>query len=507
MNARGRSSKLVMLLSCFLFPFFSYSQVPNSHLSDDDWRTSTPEAQGVDSRKLLEMFRDIQAKGGNHLHSILVVRNGYLITESYLDPYHKDTLQNIKSSSKSILSALVGIALQKGYLKSLDQKVSDFYPEYVNDSGKKDITLRHLLTMTAGLAWSNDQELGGSISPFDLDAWKTVPMRDVPGKKYEYNTMLPHMMSAVLTKASGEGTKEFAESALFEPLGISLVRWSKDNKGFYMGGSEVFLRPRDMAKFGLLYLNKGSWHGQQVVPKVWIEESTFPRTGIGPDPCSGNPIRYGYWWWIPDRGFQARGVNGQYIFVRPDLNMVVVATGENQCVFFQYLAPYIFAAAVDKGPLPPNPRASNDLNRLLNQLENPPAKPIGRMPENAARVSGKKNALEPNKVGMQSLVLSFKDNRQCTMRVTMHQLPIEFPVGLNGNYVIASTGMSLGNNSAQDQIASKGSWIDDKTFAVKFHILGDAVTQTFTLKFAGDDVSVDFGNTFSATRIMGRMEK
>src|SRR5450631_1279789 len=130
MNARGRSSKLVMLLSCFLFPFFSYSQVPNSHLSDDDWRTSTPEAQGVDSRKLLEMFRDIQAKGGNHLHSILVVRNGYLITESYLDPYHKDTLQNIKSSSKSILSALVGIALQKGYLKSLDQKVSDFYPEY-----------------------------------------------------------------------------------------------------------------------------------------------------------------------------------------------------------------------------------------------------------------------------------------------------------------------------------------------------------------------------------------
>jgi CubicO group peptidase (beta-lactamase class C family) len=506
MNAKLLNSTLVTVMCFCLFPFSSYSQVPNSHLPDDDWKTSTPEAQGVDSTKLLEMFREIQANGGNDLHSILIVRNGYLITEGYLSPYHKDTLHNIKSSSKSILSALVGIALQRGYLKSLDQKVSDFYPEYVSDPSKSDITLRHLLTMTAGLAWSNDQELG-SMSPFDLNAWKIVPMRDVPGQKWEYNTMLPHMMSAILTKATGEGTKEFAESALFKQLGIFAVKWSRDNKGFYMGGSEIFLRPRDMAKFGLLYLNKGAWNGRQVVPKAWIEESTLPTKDAGRGQCGGNPIRYGYWWWIPDKGFQARGVNGQYVFVRPDLNMVVVSTAENQCALFRYLDPYIFGAATNKGPLAPNPQAQNDLNYLLDQLENPTAKPIGRMPENATRVSGKEFNLELNKVGMQSLMLNFKGNRECTMRVIMQQRPIEFPVGLNGNYLIANAGMSLGNNSEQYQIASKGSWIDDQTFVVKFHILGDAVTQTFTMRFAGDDVSVDFGNTFSALRITGKTEK
>jgi hypothetical protein len=104
-------------------------------------------------------------------------------------------------------------------------------------------------------------------------------------------------------------------------------------------------------------------------------------------------------------------------------------------------------------------------------------------------------------------MLNFKGNRECTMRVIMQQRPIEFPVGLNGNYLIANAGMSLGNNSEQYQIASKGSWIDDQTFVVKFHILGDAVTQTFTMRFAGDDVSVDFGNTFSALRITGKTEK
>ena len=126
------------------------------------------------------------------------------------------------------------------------------------------------------------------------------------------------------------------------------------------------------------------------------------------------------------------------------------------------------------------------------------------MPANAAKVSGKKYTLEPNQVGMQSLVLFFRDDRECTMRVTMRQTPIEFPVGLNGNYVITNAGISLGNNSDQYQIASKGSWVDDQTFTVKFHILGDAVTQTFTMKFAGDDISVDFGNTFSSARITGR---
>jgi hypothetical protein len=219
-------------------------------------------------------------------------------------------------------------------------------------------------------------------------------------------------------------------------------------------------------------------------------------------------MRYGYWWWIPDQSYQARGYNGQYIIVRPDLNMVVVVTSENQGAIFQYLDPYIFQAAASKGPLPPNPKAVHALNRLLSQLENPVAQAVGPMPQAAARVSGKKFVLEPNKMGMQSFVLSFKDGRECAMKVTMGKLTLDFPIGLNGNFRIANAGVSFGNNSEQSQIASKGSWVDDKTFIFRFHILG-VVTEVFSLKFTDDDVSLalDVGNGISSTRIVGKMEK
>ncbi len=505
MKARG--TIILAALWSLLPPLASYGQSPPPSIPDDGWKISTPEAQGVDSRKLLEMFQDIKAKGGSDLHSILIVRNGYLIAESYLAPYHRETLHNVKSASKSILSALVGIALEKKYLKSLDQKVAEFYPEYVNDPQKKEITLRHLLTMTAGLTWSNNQETASPFSPTDLESWKVVPMRDAPGEKYEYNTMLVHMMSAILTKASGESTKEFADTFLFGPLGISDVQWSKDNKGIYIGGSELFLRPRDMAKFGLLYLNKGVWNGRQVVPEAWVEESTSPKLNIGPDRNNPAAMRYGYWWWIPQRGYQAEGYNGQYIIVRPDLNMVVVVTGEDQNAIFRYLDSDIFQAAASKAPLPPNPQAVRALNRLFNELENPAALAVGQMPQIAAKVSGKKYVLDPNKMGMQSFVLSFKDGRECVMKVTIGKLILDFPVGLDGNFRIANAGISFGNNSAPSQVASKGSWVDDNTFTFKFHILGDVVTQNFSLKFTNDDVVLDFGNAASSIRITGKMEK
>ena len=500
-------SIFLMVLLGFLFPFFSYGQGSDFHLPDDNWKISTPEAQGVDSRKLLEMFEDIKAKGGSGLHSILIVKNGYLITESYLPPYHKETLHNVKSASKSILSALVGIALREKYVRSLDQKVSEFYPEYVNDPLKRKITLRHLLTMTAGLAWNYDQETASPVSPDNLETWKVVPMRDTPGEKFEYNTMLAHMMSAVLTKASGKSTKEFADSFLFKPLGIYDVQWSKDDKGIYLGGAELFLRPRDMAKFGLLYLNKGVWSGQQIVPREWVEESTSPQLSIGPDLHYPMAIKYGYWWWIPAQGFQARGYNGQYIIIRPDLKMVVAVTSENQGAIFHYLDPYIFQAASSKGFLPPNPPAARALNRLLNEMEGPLAQAVGPMPEIATKVTGKQYALEANKLGMQSFVLSFKDARACMMKVTMGKQALDFPVGLDGNFRTVNTGIPLGSNSEQSWVASKGSWVNDKTFVVKFHILGDVVTQTFSMKFTDDDVSLDFGNTISFTRILGKMEK
>jgi hypothetical protein len=218
-------------------------------------------------------------------------------------------------------------------------------------------------------------------------------------------------------------------------------------------------------------------------------------------------IKYGYWWWIPAKGYQARGYNGQYIIVRPDLKMVVAVTSENQGAIFQYLDPYVFQAAPSKGPLPSNPEAAQALNRLLNELERPLAQSAGPMPGTAAKVTGKQYALEPNKPGMKSFVLSFKDARECMMRVTIGKQILDFPVGLDGNFRIVNTGTSMGNNSEPSRLASKGSWANDKTFVVRSHILGDVVTQTFSMKFTDDDVSLDFGNPIPFMRIMGKTEK
>jgi hypothetical protein len=262
-----------------------------------------------------------------------------------------------------------------------------------------------------------------------------------------------------------------------------------------------------MAKFGLLYLNKGVWNGQQVVPREWVEESTSPKESIGPDLNYPMAIKYGYWWWIPAQGYQARGYNGQYIIVRPDLKMVVAVTSEDQGAIFQYLDPYVFQAASSKGPLPSNPEGARALSRLLNELERPLAQPVGPMPGIATKVTGKKYALEPNKLGMQSFVLSFEDARECIMKVAIGKQILDFPVGLDGNFRIVNTGISLGSNSESSWLASKGSWANDKTFVVRSHILGDVVTQTFSMQFTGDDVSLDFGSTTPYIRIMGKMEK
>jgi hypothetical protein len=218
-------------------------------------------------------------------------------------------------------------------------------------------------------------------------------------------------------------------------------------------------------------------------------------------------IKYGYWWWIPAQGYQARGWGGQYIIVRPDMKMVVVVTGEAQRAIFQYLDPYIFQAVSDEGLLPPNPKAASALSRVLDQLERPPAQAVGPMPEIAAKVSGKEYALEPNTLGLRSFVLTFKNGREGAMKMTIGKLALDFPVGLDGNFRVANTGISLGTNSEQSLAASKGSWVNANTFAFKFHILGDVVTQIFSMKFTDDEVTMDFGNAISSARIAGKMRK
>jgi len=295
-----------------------------------DWRTSTPAEQGMDETKLQQMMDSIQA--GNHgIDSILIIRNGYIVWEEYPNDilYDSATPHILYSVTKSVTSALIGIAIDKGYIKSVEQKVVDFFPDLTIanlDENKSNVTVKHLLMMTAGFEWdeisygyadsrnSLSQAIAsGNYVQYVLDR----PMAYEPGTRFVYNTGNTQVLSAIITRATGMSTDVFAQKYLFEPLGITSVNWEKDTQGIPSGGTNLYLTPRDMAKFGYLFLKNGVWDGKQIVPTDWVKESTRN--------ISAN---YGYLWWVNStfEYYNAAGYLGQRIFVAPESDLVCVIT-------------------------------------------------------------------------------------------------------------------------------------------------------------------------------------
>ena len=298
-----------------------------------EWMTSTPEEQNMNSKKLAHMMEYIDEQGFA-IDSVMVVRNGHIVLEEFPNQnFYQDRLHEIYSVTKSFTSALIGIAIHEGYIDSVEQKVVDFFPdrEISNlDARKQNLTLEHLLTMTSGIEWdeltypytddrSINRQMWLSSDPvqFVLDQ----PMVNDPGVELVYNSGCSILLGEILEQVTGKTTLEFAREYLFEPLDIENVNWAR-RKGYYNTGGGLSLKPRDMAKFGYLYLNNGTWDGKQIVPSEWVAMST--ETSFYHSESSG----YGYQWWtLPQSGaYYALGLYQQRIYVDPDLEMVVVFT-------------------------------------------------------------------------------------------------------------------------------------------------------------------------------------
>ena len=238
----------------------------------------------------------------------------------------RDRLHNLKSASKSVLSALVGIAIAEGHLRLDTSVASVLGGSWSSDEpDKRNIEVGHLLTMTSGLESTSFSAYGNWVSSRDWVDWALRrPLSSHPGDRFSYSTGNTHLLSAVLTAATGESTLDFARRRLFGPLGIERLSWERDPRGIYLGGNNLSLRPRDMAKFGMLYLDRGLWGDRQLVPWEWVDDSTRPvvRSRWG--------SYYGYLWWLrpPDeRGaFVASGFGGQYIYVSRAHDLVLVVT-------------------------------------------------------------------------------------------------------------------------------------------------------------------------------------
>ena len=309
-----------------------------------DWRRADPESVGMRGELLSNLNRKIMA-GYRTINAVLVVKKGYLAFEKYYNGFGQSDTHLVASVTKSFISALIGIAIVQGFIEGVNQSVLGFFSEYqlgAHEDLKRQMTIGHLLTMTAGFQWrtgARNHELtidrlrrSKNWVAFILD----LPVRERSFGKFQYNSAVSHLLSAIITRSTGSCAQDFAAEHLFEPIGIDLPAtdmqrtysqadvfrnkaggWHKDPQGNNIGGWGLVLKPRDMARFGYLYLNNGQWDGEQIVSKGWVKDSVSPHTPS-----------YGYQWWLRDENgifaFSAVGQGGQHIICIPQKDLVVV---------------------------------------------------------------------------------------------------------------------------------------------------------------------------------------
>lgn len=294
-----------------------------------DLAPDRPRTRGLDSATLAAALA--RADSLPRLRCLLVARHGETAVERCVDGHDASRPANIKSAAKSVLSALVGIAIEEGHLERVDQRVVPLLREKldtVGDPRKERITLGHLLSMQSGLERTSGGNYGAWVTSGDwvADAIRR-PMVAEPGSRMIYSTGNSHLLSAVLTQATGQSTLAYARSRLGQPLDITIPPWTVDPQGIYFGGNDMLLSPRAMLRFGELYRNGGRYQGRQVVPEAWVRASLEPRTR---SPWSGE--QYGYGWFLSEAGghpmFFGWGYGGQFMFVVPDLELTMVTTSD-----------------------------------------------------------------------------------------------------------------------------------------------------------------------------------
>jgi len=314
------------------------------------------------------LFADALAAANElpRLHSLLVSRRGELLLERYYNGARASRPANVKSASKSVVSALVGIAIDRGLVPDVNTPIETYFPELADtdDRRRRAITIEHLLTMQSGLQSTSNRYYGTwVVSRNWVRHALSRPMEQDPGTGMEYSTGNTHLLSAVLTRATGTSTWAFAQEALARPLGFELARWPQDPQGVYFGGNDMLLTSRQMLAFGELYLDGGREGGAQVVPESWIERSWIPT---GRSRFSGQ--RYGYGWWIRElagrQAYYAWGFGGQYIVLVPELDLVVVATSASDVAeerrthrrtLFEIVEDLVVAPVASAGPIRPAP--------------------------------------------------------------------------------------------------------------------------------------------------------
>ncbi len=472
--------KIVVLISIFLLTLIRgqvYSQAASDYYPGDTWRTSSPEAQGMNSEYLTRMLNSIKS---SEIHSVIIIRHGYVVLEAYSEPFGRDELHILKSCSKSVTSALIGIAIREGYIKSVDQKVVDILSNQyaINnlDDKKQAVTIEHLLTMTSGI---KQQEINSKFPDKYLRSWNLnqyyldEPMEAEPGQVFHYDSAGVNLLMAILRETSGMYNSDFADKFLFKPIGITNYYWQKDRQGNYTGGWGLAMTSMDMARFGYLYLKKGRWEGSQVIPAEWVSAS---MSNHFTPPYSVFPS-YGYLWWkLPFGGFTAVGYGGQYIMVMPERDMVAVFTSgfspKNAGYPLKPTADYINKSIVSDTAIPEDEMKQASLTSAILNFGNPAENnPEVIRPEIENEISGKSYIFQSNPWHLGWITLTFSREGECTFeesgaRDWFFDWSFKIPVGLDGKY--REDSFNSYTDLYQKHMA-RGKWINNNTLVIEFY--------------------------------------
>jgi|SRR5215813_84998 len=479
---------IVMSAASHMNDLEAYGFASADHWPTNGWRSTTPEKQGIDSAKLADALDYIRAHN-IRIHSLLIIRNGYIVLDAYCYPYDKEQVHDVASVTKSITSALIGIAIDRGKIKSLREPVLTIFPDRQianRDARKQRLTTEHLITMSSGLDCQfepNEPTLrqmrqSGDWVQFMLD----LPMIAEAGDKFVYCSGGMHLLSGVISQTVGMSAFDFARQTLFTPLGIRDAIWPSDAKGVSHGWGDLRLHPHDMAKIGYLWLNHGLWNSKRVVSAEWVAESTRAHVSAGGD------SDYGYGWWVKSHArpfiYEAVGRGGQRIAVLPVENVIVVMTGGGfEPGDFSHL---LIESIKPNKPLPANPVGVGRLARAVSALNKPPEpKSIPLLPATAETVSDRSYLLDANPLGIRSLTLRFTSQIEASVQMTFTDgRTEEHPIGLDGRIKRSPGGRY------NLPVGVKGYWENNHDFILDYDEIANINRLRFQIGFEGDQIVI-----------------
>lgn len=476
---------------------------------------SYPETQGVATVGILHFLEEVEARG-LELHSFMLVRHGKVVSECWWHPYRASAAHVMHSVSKTFTSTAIGFAVNEKLLK-VNDKVVTFFPDDLPPSPSpylQELTVKDLLTMTAGHAnapvfTQNDENW--------VRSFLATPIVHEPGTRFQYSSYASYMLSAIITRVTGETVMEYLQPRLFEPLDITDAKWEMGEQGISAGGWGLRLKTIDMAKMGQFYLQRGVWNGKRLLPASWFEEATTPYIYQKPDKTPEENAQdewaqgYGYQLWLCTHNtYRADGANGQFIVVMPDQDAVVAITaktgqmGEVIQLIWDKILP-----AISTRSLPPEEGDWEQLNTL--QASREIKKPFVAFDEAVVTETTRSYSIESNDAGFQNMIFQFDKEGNCQLTLKTDKRTYTYAFG-SGNWKYGETdrpGPYFRNarrnlsEMAPFPVAGYGCWTKADELSLRLLYLSESVEETFICTFNKDKVKVELTNSVEPNKPSG----